>query len=74
MIRQAVYEMYKAPRSGDMLMDAPKTDSWHELRAYARDRDYWRSRVKALRQPRVTTIQLGPHREGGVTVPFTIST
>ena len=27
MIRQAVYEMYKASRSGDMLMDAPKTDS-----------------------------------------------
>ena len=65
--------MYKAPQTGDMLMDASETETWKELRAYAKDRDYWRARVRALRQPRVTTVNLGSHREGDMTVPFTIS-
>ena len=73
MLRQAIYEMYKTPQTGDMLMDVPETETWKELRAYARDRDYWRTRVRALRQPRVTTVTLGSHLEGDMTVPFTIS-
>ena len=73
MIKQAVFEMFKAPQTGDMLMDTPKTDSWRELCSYACDREYWRSPVRALRQPRMTTIVLGSHREGGATVPFTAS-
>ena len=40
MLRQAIYEMYKVPQTGDMLMDAPETETWKELRAYVRDRDY----------------------------------
>ena len=55
MLRQVIYEMYKAPQTGDiMLMDAPTTDTWNELpvRTYAWDRDYWRVRVRSLRQPR----------------------
>ena len=74
MLKQAMYEMYKAPQTGDMLMDAPTTDTWKELCTYAWDRDYWRARVRALRQPRVTTVTLGSHRENEMTVLFTIST
>ena len=74
MLKQAMYEMYKAPQTGDMMMDAPTTDTWKELCTYAWDRDYWRARVRSLRQPRVTTVTLGSHRENEMTVPFTIST
>ena len=73
-LKQAVFVMFKAQQPGDLLMDAPKTNSWRELCTYACDRDYWRARVRALRQPRVTTVSLGPHHEMGQTVPFTIST
>ena len=73
-IKQTVYVMYKNPQQGDILMDAPKTTSWRELWKYACDREYWKSRVRALKQPRVTTVTLGPHREAATTVPFTVST
>ena len=73
MVKQAAFEMFKAIQPGDMMMDAPKTDSWRELCAYACDREYWRTRVRALRQPRLTTVALGPHHEEGRTVSFTIS-
>ena len=73
-VKQAIFEMFKARRHGDMLMDAPATDSWRELCTYACDREYWRTRVRALRQPRVTTISLGPHHEAAATMPFTVST
>ena len=56
MIKQAVYVMFKNPQPGDILMDAPRSNSWRELCTYACDRDYWRARVRALRQPRVTTV------------------
>ena len=74
MLKQAIFEMYKASQEGDMLMDAPATDSWRELANYACDRDYWRARVRALQQPRITTVSIGSHREAGETVPFTVST
>ena len=73
MIKQAIYEMYKAPQPGDMLMDAPATSSWRELCTYACDREYWRARVRAFRQPRVTTVNLGSHHEAEMTLPFTVS-
>ena len=73
-LKHAIFEMYKAPQQGDMLMDAPATDSWRELWTYACDREYWKARVRALRQPRITTVTIGPHHEAGMTVPFTVST
>ena len=74
MLNHTIFEMYKAPQEGDMLMDAPATYSWRELGNYAWDRDYWRARVRALLQPRLTTVSIGSHQETGTTVPFTIST
>ena len=76
MLKQAmhIYEMFKARQAGDMLMDAPETSSWRELCTYACDRDYWRMRVRALRQPRVMTVNLGSHYEAEATLPFTVST
>ena len=76
-----IYE-YHTPQIGDMLMDAPATETWKELcdtmhirySMYVWDREYWRVRVRSLRQSRVTTVTLGPHRENEMTVPFTIST
>lgn len=71
-IKQTIFMMFKTPQPGDMLMDAPKTDSWRELCTYALDRDYWRARVRSLRQPRVTVI-MGSHHEPGAEFAFTVS-
>ena len=71
-IKQAIFMMFKTPQPGDMLMDAPKTDSWRELCTYALDRDYWRARVRSLRQPRVT-VSMGSHHEPGAEFTFTVS-
>ena len=57
--------MFKDKQEGDMLMDAPETDSWHCLLKYAADRDYWRVRVRAMRQPRIVNVKLGPTMEEG---------
>ena len=73
-LKRAVYIMFKARQPGDLLMDAPETDSWRELCTYACDRDYCRTRVRAMKQPRVTAVSLGSHYENEMTVPFTIST
>ena len=72
-LKQAVFIMFKTQQPGYLLMDAPATNSWRELQTYAQDREYWRTRVRALRQPRVTSVSLGPHHEEGQTVSFTIS-
>ena len=74
MVKQTMFEMYYAPQTGGMLMDVTATETWKELCTYVWDRDYWRARVRALRQPRVTKVTLGAHRENEMTVPFTIST
>ena len=73
LIKQAVFEMYKRPLAGDLLMDAPTSKSWHELLMYAKNREYWRERVRKLRQPRIS-IQVGSHVEEGSWAPFTVST
>ena len=72
-IKQAVFEMYKDPQDGDLLMDAPKTNSWRELGKYAADRDYWKARVRQMKQPRVVTVDIGEHHEDGQTLAFTTS-
>ena len=30
-LKQTIFEMFKDPQEGDLLMDAPATDSWHPL-------------------------------------------
>ena len=39
-LKQAVFEIFKAPKQGDLLMDAPKVTPWRELTTYAQDREY----------------------------------
>ena len=39
-IKQAIFEMYKNPTVGDLLMDTPKTSSCRELCTYVMDREY----------------------------------
>ena len=72
MIKQAVFEMFSTPHPGDLLMDAPRCVSWRELQTYAEDREYWRARVRAMRQqPRLVILE--PEVEEGGWAPFTIS-
>ena len=71
-LKQAVFEMFRAPKEGDLLMDAPERDSWRCLCTYACDRDYWRARVRAMRQPQVERTVTGPQREEEQVFPFTI--
>ena len=72
MVKQAIYVMFKKRTEGDMLMDAPKHNSWRELCTYACDKDYCRARVRGLKQPRVS-VETGSHIEEATTAPFTIS-
>ena len=71
-IKQAAFAMYKDPQEGDLLMDAPKSSSWKELCTYAVNREYWRERVRKMRQPRIS-VQIGPHVVEGSWAPFTVS-
>ena len=82
LIKQAVFEMYKNRQDGDLMMDAPETRSWRQLTNYAADRDYWRTRVRRMKQPRVAmeqpreprvTVDMGSHFEGEQTLYFTVS-
>ena len=72
-LKQAAFELYSAPTPGDLLMDAPKTRSWRELMAYARDKEYWKARVRCMRQQPVVKISVGRHVEAGSWAPFTVS-
>ena len=73
MLKQAVYEIFRAPSQGDLLMDAPSASSWRELTQFAADRDFWRARVRRLRQQPVVKVTLGKHVEEEKWAPFTIS-
>ena len=42
-LKQAVFEMFKHRKEGDMLMDAPNHKSWRELCTQAMDRERWRA-------------------------------
>ena len=72
-LKQAVYEMFKSRREGDLLMDAPETKSWRELTTYAWNRKYWGARVRAMQKPRVAVEVSGVQFEEGVTLSFTVS-
>ena len=73
-LKRAVFVMFKSPREGDLMMDAPRHDSWRELTKYAADRDWWRERVRSLRQQPIVRVQMGSHVVEGVErLPFTVS-
>ena len=72
-LKQAVFEIFKAPSEGDLLMDAPKMSSWRELTQFAADRDFWKTRVRRLRQDPLVKVTVGQHVEEGRWAPFTIS-
>ena len=73
-LKRAVFVMFKSPKEGDLMMDAPRHDSWRELMKYAADRDWWRARVRALRQQPLVQVQMGSHMvEGADRLPFTVS-
>ena len=57
-LAQAVGHVYKNRSEGDILTDAPKTQSWEELRAWAKDRKKWRTRVHSVRLGSRTTVSL----------------
>ena len=71
LLRQAAFEMFRNRKEDDLLMDAPPHESWRELRAYANDRDYWRTRVRSMKQPRIRVE--GPQIIPSSCNPFTIS-
>ena len=39
-LKRAVFVMFKSPREGDLMMDAPHHDSWRELMKHAADREW----------------------------------
>ena len=50
MVHQAVKFMADHRSAGDLLMNVPAKYSWPELKQLAANRDYWRSRVSAVRE------------------------
>ena len=46
---KAVQLMYDTRAEGDILSDAPTTDTWAELKAWAADEEKWRQRVHTTR-------------------------
>ena len=57
-LAQAVEHLYNNRSEGDILTDTPNTQSWDELRAWARDRKKWRTRVHSVRLGSRTTVSL----------------
>ena len=72
-LKQTVFEIYKSTKQGDLLMDAPKVRSWRELTSYAADKEYWKARVRCMRQQPVMKVHAGKHVEAGSWAPFTVS-
>ena len=71
-LKRAAFVMFKHPREGDLLMDAPDKKSWRGLVTWAMDREKWRARVRRMRQLRIR-IEMGAHKEEGRVVSFTVS-
>ena len=71
-LQRAVKEVYENRSEGDILMDAPKTDSWREMKLWATDRDKWRSRVQSVRWGSGVQIKTKVFVPEWV-VPFTVS-
>ena len=40
-LKRAAFIMFKHPREGDLLMDAPEKKSWRVLVAWVMDREKW---------------------------------
>ena len=72
-LKQAVFELFKSPTEGNLLMDAPTVNSWKELLARARNREAWRERVRCLRQAPKVRVDIGPHKVESTEFSFTIS-
>ena len=68
-----MFELYRSPRTGDLLMDVPKTKSWRELMHYTADKDYWKARARAMWQQPVVNVNVGTHVEEGSWSHFTVS-
>ena len=72
-IKQSVFELYKMPTEGSLLMDAPKTGSWKELCQRAFEKEAWRERVRSLRQAPKIAVSIGSHKVAGTEYSFTVS-
>ena len=72
-LQRAVKEVYENKSEGNIMMDAPKTDSWREMKIWEADRDKWRARVQSLRWGSGVHIQTKVFVPEWV-VPFTVST
>ena len=72
LLKRDIFGMFKERQDGDILMDTPSHNSWRELKKYVMDRDYWRVRVRSMRQPRIR-VEEPEIMEVGCD-PFTIST
>ena len=72
-LNQVTFEIFKSSKPGDLPMDAPKTKSWWELEAYADEKEYWRTRVRSMRQQSVVNIKMVKHVEDDSWAPFTVS-
>ena len=80
-IKQTIFEIFKSPQDGDMLMDAPKTSSWKDMCEFAINRDCCMTvtvtageieRGRALRQPRVVEVSLDRRVEAGTTIAVNV--
>ena len=49
MLLRAAKTMYENPQEGDLLMDAPATSSWTELRKLAKEQKEWAQAVRAIK-------------------------
>ena len=74
LLAKAVRHKYDTRSEGDILSDAPKTESWAELKAWAQDKKKWRMRVYGVRLGNRTSVSLQalfvPEQE----FTFTVST
>ena len=73
MLHVAIRAMYDDRQEGDMLTDAPTTQTWGELMAWAEDRKKWRQRVYAVRSGPSATVSLQALFVPEQTFAFTIS-
>ena len=49
MVLRAVKMLYQNRKEGDILTDAPATDSWEELRELAKDKKEWNVHVRKIK-------------------------
>ena len=73
-IKQAVFELFKAPTEVNLLMDALVVGSWKELCTRAMNKEAWRERVRCPRQSPKIRVDIGPHRVVATELSFTVIT